>query len=230
MSEVEKIYLTASGGPFLKNNLHLKRKILPNDALKHPKWKMGKKISIDSSTLMNKILEYIEAQKLFTIENKKLDILIHPESLVHAIIKLKNGLVKFIYHETSMIIPIANAIFGNNFNINKFYKIEYKKNIEIKNLTFIKPDPKIFPVVNFKDRVNEYPSTSIIINACNEILVDHFLRKKIAFLAIPKTIKIILNDKNYKKCAIRKPQNLKQISDIDMWARTKTKEIIKISL
>ncbi len=230
MSEIEKVYLTASGGPFLKNNLHLKKKILPNDALKHPKWKMGKKISVDSSTLMNKILEYIEAQRLFSIENKKLDILIHPESLVHAIIKLRNGLIKFIYHETSMTIPLANAIFDNNFKIDKFYKNKNKKNIEIKNLTFTKPDPRVFPVVNLKNRVNEYPSTSIIINACNEILVDHFLSKKIAFLAIPKIIRTILNDKNYKKYAIRKPQNLKQISDIDMWARITTRKIIKIFL
>ena len=80
----------------------------------------GKKISIDSSTLMNKILELIEAQKLFNIPNKKLDILIHPNSLVHAIIEFKNGLKKFIYHETSMIIPIANAIFDGKLNINEF--------------------------------------------------------------------------------------------------------------
>jgi 1-deoxy-D-xylulose-5-phosphate reductoisomerase len=82
---------------------------------------MGKKISIDSSTLMNKILELIEAQKLFNISKKKLDILIHPNSLVHAIIEFKNGLTKFLYHETSMIIPLANAIFDGNLN-KKFYK------------------------------------------------------------------------------------------------------------
>ena len=74
----------------------------------------GKKISIDSSTLMNKILELIEAQKLFNIPNNKIDILIHPQSLVHAIIEFKNGLVKFMYHDTSMIIPLANAIFDGN--------------------------------------------------------------------------------------------------------------------
>ena len=79
----------------------------------------GKKISVDSSTLMNKILELIEAQKIFNIPLNKLDILIHPESLVHAIVELNNGLTKFIYHETSMIIPIANAIFDKNFHLNE---------------------------------------------------------------------------------------------------------------
>ena len=81
----------------------------------------GKKVTIDSSTLMNKILELIEAQKLFNFHLKKLDILIHPESLVHAVVELNNGLCKFIYHDTSMIIPIANAIFEDKLNINHFY-------------------------------------------------------------------------------------------------------------
>ena len=92
---------------------------------------MGKKISIDSSTLMNKILELIEAQKLFDIPNNKIDILIHPDSLVHAIIEFKNGLVKFMYHDTSMIIPLANAIFEKNIDIDLFYKNK-KKSSQIK--------------------------------------------------------------------------------------------------
>ena len=140
---------------------------------------MGKKITIDSSTLMNKILEFVEAQKLFNIPQKKLDILIHPESLVHAIVELKNGLTKFVYHETSMVIPLANAIFDGNLNINDFVKIKNKKNIE--NLTFLKPDARIFPSIKLKNQINEFTSTSIIINASNEILVDQFLRKKNTF-------------------------------------------------
>ncbi len=127
LNDIKKIYITASGGPFLNYNVEQLKKITTKDALKHPKWKMGKKISIDSSTLMNKVLELIEAQKLFNIPNNKLDILIHPDSLVHAIIKLKNGLTKFIYHETSMIIPLANAIFEDNLNIDYFYKQKKKE-------------------------------------------------------------------------------------------------------
>ena len=153
--------------------------------------------------MMNKIFELIEAQKLFDIPKNKLDILIHPESLVHAIVELKNGLVQFIYHETSMIIPIANAIYDGKININEFLKIKKKnKNIRIRNLNF-RTVNRNFPVVKIKNRINEYPSTPIIINACNEILVDQFLQKKIPFLSISKIIMGILNDKNYRKYAIK---------------------------
>ena len=225
LNEIKKIYLTASGGPFLNYKINQFKRIKPKDAIKHPKWKMGKKISVDSSTLMNKILELIEAQKLFNIPRKKIDILIHPNSLVHAVIKLKNGLTKFLYHETSMIIPLVNAIFDGNLNINDFIKSQKETGIE--NLIFKKVDKKTFPLIRLKDKANELPSTAIIINASNEILVDQFLRKKIPFLSIFKIIMAILNDKNYRKYAIRKPKNIKQINNIDMWARDKTFEKIK---
>ena len=220
LNEINKVYITASGGPFLKFKSHEFKKIKPKDALKHPKWKMGKKISIDSSTLMNKILELIEAQKLFDIPNEKLDILIHPNSLVHAIVELKNGLVKLIYHQTTMIIPLANAIFDGDLNIKDFYNIDKQKsNSILENLSFKNVNKKTFPIINIKKRVNEYPSTSIIINAANEILVDQFLRKKIPFLSISKTIMDILNDRNYKKYAIRRPKNINDIDKIDNWTR-----------
>ncbi len=223
INEVEKIFLTASGGPFLNYKSHKLKKINPKNALKHPKWKMGKKITIDSSTLMNKVLEYIEAQKLFNLPKEKLEILIHPESLVHAIVRFKNGLIKFIYHDTSMIIPITNAIFEKNVEIDKFF--QNKK--EIKNLSFEKPKLNNFPILKILDRVNEFPSTSIIINASNEVLVDLFLRYKVPFLSIPTIIKKVLNDRNYKKYAIRNAKNIKQISVIDTWGRQKTLELVK---
>ena len=222
IKDIKKIYITASGGPFLNYKFTNLKKIKPKDALKHPKWKMGKKITIDSSTLMNKLLELIEAQKLFKIPKKKLDILIHPESLVHAILELKNGLIKFIYHETSMVIPLANAIFDDKIEIKDFLKIKNKKQVSIaKNLTFRKVDSKIFPIIKIKDKINEFYSSSIIINATNEILVDQFLQKKIPFLAISKLIITILNDRNYKKYAIKRPKNIKEIYIIDRWARNK---------
>ncbi len=226
-NEIEKIYLTASGGPFLNYKKKELLKISPKDALKHPKWKMGQKITIDSSTLMNKILELIEAQKLFNIPNNKLEIIIHPNSLVHAIVKKKNGLITFIYHDTSMIIPLANAIFDGKLDIKEFYKID-RKNDQLENLVFKKVDKKIFPVIFLKNRVNEYPSTSIIINAANEILVELFLNKKIPFLSISKTIMKILNDRNYKKYAIRKPKNIHEITNIDKWARENIKKILNL--
>ena len=114
---------------------------------------MGKKISIDSSTLMNKMLELIEAQKLFNLSSNKLDIIIHPNSLVHAIVEFNNGLLKLLYHETSMIIPIANAIFSENLLIDKIYD-KPKKNIQ--NLFFEKVNTKVFPVYKLKNRINEY--------------------------------------------------------------------------
>ena len=187
---------------------------------------MGKKISVDSSTLMNKVFELLEAQKLFNIPNDKIDILIHPNSLVHAIIELKNGLTEFMYHATSMKIPIANAIFDGNLNINEFYKVKKEKLVKEK-LIFKKVDKKIFPIIKFKNKLNEFASTSIIINATNEILVDQFLRKKIPFLAIFRGIKTILNNRNYKKYAIRKPKNINQIKIIDQWARSQAIKTIK---
>tara|TARA_Y100000591_G_C21612292_1_gene583491 strand:- start:36 stop:815 length:780 start_codon:yes stop_codon:yes gene_type:complete len=225
--EIEKIYLTASGGPFLNYKKREMDKVSLKEALNHPKWKMGQKITIDSSTLMNKILELIEAQKLFNIPNNKIDIIIHPNSLVHAIVKKKNGLINFLYHDTSMIIPLANAIFDGKLNIKEFYKAKKKKD-KLENLVFKKVDKKIFPVIYLKNRVNEYPSTSIIINAANEILVELFLKKKIPFLSISKTILKILNDRNYKKYAIRKPKNIHEIINIDRWTRENIKKKLNI--
>ena len=222
IEDIKKIYLTASGGPFLNYTTKQLQSITPAKALKHPKWKMGKKISVDSSTLMNKLLEIIEAQKLFDIPNYKLDILIHPNSLVHAILELKNGLYKFIYHDTTMIIPIVNAIFEKDLKIENFYKKKKSSKSPIENLKFFRVSKKIFPVYSLKDRVNEFSSTPIIINAANELLIDLFLKKKIDYLDISKTIMKIMNDRNYKKYAIRNPRNFREIHIIDEWTKKTT--------
>ena len=229
LKEINKIYITASGGPFLNYGMSKFKRIKPKDALKHPKWKMGKKITIDSSTLMNKILELIEAQKLFNIPNNKLEILIHPESLVHAIVEFKNGLTKFLYHQTSMKIPIVNALFDGDIDITKFLDKRMKNSYKnkINNLSFKSVNKKIFPIIQLKKRLNEHPSTPIIINAANEILVDQFLQKNIPFLKIYKTIMTTLNDRNYRKYAIRKPKNINQILTINNWAKLTTLNKIK---
>ena len=220
IKEINKVFLTASGGPFLHFKPRQLKSITPANALKHPKWKMGKKITIDSSTLMNKMLEIVEAQKLFDIPLSKLDVIIHPNSLVHAIIELKNGLYKFIYHETSMIIPISNAIFEKNLDIQDFFKKKKKANEPfIESLQFLKVNTKIFPIYKLKKRFNEYYSTPIIINAANELLIDLFLKKKINYLAISRTIMKIMKDRNYRKYAIRKASNLHEIKLIDKWAK-----------
>ena len=189
---------------------------------------MGKKISIDSSTLMNKILELIEAQKLFNISLDKLDILIHPDSLVHAIVQFRNGLTKIIFHETSMVIPLANAIFENDLDINNFSNNKQKLQSDFqKNIIFKKLNPKIFPIIKIKKRLMEYPSTPIIINSANEVLVDQFLKKNIPFLGISKIIMDIMRDKNYRKYAIRSPLNLKKIFLIDKWTKNRILQIIQ---
>ena len=132
---------------------------------------------------MNKMLEKIEAQKLFSIEPNKIEIIIHPESLVHAVIELKNGLFKFIYHNTTMIIPLVNAIFDGHVDIKEFIKNEDKKsnNIVFSSLNFLKVDKKRFPIIKLLSTINKYPSTPIIVNAANEILVDQFLKSKLPF-------------------------------------------------
>ena len=219
-NQIKKIYLTASGGPFLNFTSQQLKKIKPNQALRHPKWKMGKKITIDSATLMNKIFEVIEAQKLFNISNNLMDIIIHPNSLVHAIIELKNGLKKLVYHETSMIIPLANAIFDGVVDIKRFYK--KKVSFKFENLIFKKVDKNIFPAINLISKMNQFPSAPIIINAANEVLVNQFLNKKIAFLDINRIIMAIIKDSNYKKYAVKNPSNIKQIYQIDFWARSTT--------
>ncbi len=220
IENIEKIYLTASGGPFLNLKISKFKKIKPKDALTHPKWKMGKKITIDSSTLMNKIFELIEAHKLFKIPLNKLDILIHPNSLVHAIVKFKNGLTKLLYHDTSMTIPLANAIFDGNLSIKKYFNKDKKKDLNFfPDLIFKKVNKKNFPIIKLIKRINEYPSTPIILNSANEVLVEQFLQKNIPFLSISKIIMGIMNDRNYKKYAIKRPININQIKSIDRWTR-----------
>ena len=123
-----------------------------------------------------------------------------------------------------MLIPISNAIFDNDIEIQKFlYSNQFKFEKDIKNLSFEKVDSNKFPSINLIKEINKNPSTAIIVNASNEVLVNHFLQKKIHFLDIYNIIMGILNDSNFRKYAIRKPINIKQIYQIDNWARTLTK-------
>ena len=231
IKEIKKVFLTASGGPFLNLKISRFKHITIKDALAHPKWKMGKKITIDSATLMNKIIELIEAHKIFEIPIHKLGIIIHPNSLVHAIVMFKNGLTKIIYHETSMIIPIANALFNNNLDIDRFLGkqqiIKSKKSLNsIDTLIFKKPDSKRFPSLKIIKELNKYHSTPIIINSVNEVLVEHFLLKKTSFLNIFKVLKSVMKDRNYQKYAVKRASKLSDIYKIDAWAKKITLEKI----
>ncbi len=221
--EVEKIYLTASGGPFFGKKINLKN-ITPHQAIKHPKWSMGKKISIDSSNMMNKVFEVLEAQKLFAYPLNKFDIIIHPESLVHAIIKFKNGITKFLYHEPTMVIPISNALFDSEVKIKSF--LNHNTNNQLKQLNFFPTDKKKFPAINLLYKYKQYPSTPIILNAANEILVDNFLRKKIGYTSIIAYLFKVLKDKKYIKYAIKSPKSLNEVHGIDSWTRDLTLKTI----
>ena len=113
IKEIDKVFITASGGPFLNKSISKIYNIKPKYALNHPNWKMGKKISIDSSTMMNKIFELIEAKKIFNLTNDQVSMLIHPSSYIHAIVHFNNGLIKLLAHKTTMQIPIANSVYSD---------------------------------------------------------------------------------------------------------------------
>ena len=182
----EKIYITASGGPFRNLSLRKFKNISVKDALKHPNWSMGKKITIDSATMMNKVFEIIEAKKIFDLNYKQLEILTHPKSYLHAIVKFNNGLSKLLVHDTNMIIPIFNSIY---FNTDKKLK---SKNIDIKALNSLnlkKIDYVRFPVVKILNNLsNEDSLFETIIVSANDVLVKLFLNNKIKFTDISKIL------------------------------------------
>ena len=224
LDQINKIYITASGGPFLNLDKNSLKNIQPHQAIKHPKWKMGKKISIDSATLMNKVLEIIEAVKLFSINLKKFEIIVHPQSLVHSIIELKNGLRVFLYHEPDMRIPIANAI--NQSNIySKVFDTDYKKLSNV--LTFFPVNKKKFPIEKVINKININNSSPILINAANEIFVDQFLKKKIKFLDIFKFLDNFLNSIDYIKTSKIKSNSIEEIRKIDLIGRKIALKLIK---
>ncbi len=228
-NDIEKIFITASGGPFLKFNKKQIAQATPSQAIKHPKWKMGKKISIDSATLMNKIFEVVEASKLFSISLNKIEILIHPQSLVHAIIKYKNGLSTLLYFEPDMTIPICNAISGQGLDIKDYLNAKTKKNNFIikQKLEFFKVDKNKFPAIKLKPILNKFNSLPIVVNAGNEIFVDQFLKKKISFYSIIYNLFKLLKDPKIRKYAIKKSTNLNSIISIDKWARQQATKILE---
>ena len=219
-NEVEEIIITASGGPFLNLPKNKFKSIKPHQAIKHPNWKMGKKISVDSATMMNKVFEVIEAHKLFNFDRSKYKIVIHPQSYVHSIIRFKNGLVKMILYSPDMKIPIFNTLYDNKKNIMNSVNIKLS---DLNNLKFNKIDEKKFPSIKLlKKSFTLGDSAPIILNAANEVLVDLFLSKKIAYLDIVKIINKIFKTKDFKKYAKRKPSSIKDIKIADNWARLKT--------
>ena len=209
LQNVKKIYLTASGGPFLSKNLSQIYNIKAKYALKHPNWAMGKKISIDSATMMNKIFEVIEAVKIFDLSIKKFDILIHPKSYVHAIVHFKTGLTKFLAHDTTMQIPIINSLHLKNekFQFNNKNFNFYKLNGE----NFINTDIKKFPLLNIlkKNFINTYFETILI--TINDELVKKYLHNKISYISLHKILLKLIKKPYFTKYYKSSPNNINDI-------------------
>ncbi len=224
-NNIDQVIITASGGPFfvLKNK---RIKKTPKLATNHPNWNMGKKISTDSATLMNKVFEVIEAKKIFNLDLKKFSIYIHPKSYIHGIVKLKNGLIKLIAHDTDMRIPILNSIYDDNSKI-KSKKINIKL---LNNLNLNKVDLKKYPSMNILKLVpkKETLFETVLVSA-NDELVDLFLKNKINFDDIYLRLKQIINNKLFLKYRLKKVNNLGQIEKLNEFVRLKTKSLSVIS-
>ena len=219
ISNLDYITLTASGGPFLNTPLKEFINIKPKDAINHPIWDMGKKISIDSATMINKALEIIEASVLFDIESKNIDVVVHPQSIIHGLVHYKDGSIIANLGYPDMITPLSVALaWPKRLDLN-LKKISLT---EISNLTFLKPDVDKFPGLKFGWEAIKNPYCSpIVLNASNEIAVDFFLNNKIKFTDIYKVISEILN-----VYSPNKPSNIDDIIEIDTTTRIKTLNFI----
>ncbi len=209
ISNVEKIYLTASGGPLLKLTKLNSKNIKLSQALKHPTWKMGKKISIDSCTMMNKVFEVIEAKHLFNIPYSRISILTHPKSYIHAIIKFKDGLIKIIAHDTTMKIPIFNTINSNHRVAFKTKSLDiYKLNhLELKNINY-----DIFPLVKIlKNLPEQFSLFETVIITVNDFLVNQFLKKRIKYNQINSLLLKFIKNKEFNKYKKIKPKKFEDI-------------------
>ena len=218
-TDIENVYITASGGPFHKLSVKKFKSITIKSALNHPNWKMGKKITIDSATMMNKVFEIIEAKKIFNLNYDKLKILVHSKSYVHAIIKFNNGLSKILIHDTNMTIPIFNSLYENCNNEIKSKKMNFSI---INNLNFEKVDLKKFPVVKIlKNLPNNESLFETVIVSANDNLVQMFLNNKIHFLDISKTLIKILNNKEFLKFKQIIPKNIDEITKLSNYVSLK---------
>ncbi len=224
IKNVKNIYLTASGGPFLNKKNSLLANIKPKYALQHPNWKMGKKISIDSATLMNKIFELIEAKKIFDLHINKFKIIIHPKSYIHAIIHFNNGLVKFLAHDTDMSIPISNSLYMNG----KTFKYNEKslKLTSLNGLNFIEPNVKKFPVIKLLSRIKNKPSYfDTILISINDFLVDKYLNGEINYYSLNYLLLKLIKKPYFTRYYNSEPKN---IIDIKIMIKKVTTYLNKI--
>jgi len=221
---VEKIYLTASGGPLINTPKTKLKNVKISEAIKHPNWKMGKKISVDSATMMNKVFEIMEAKKIFNLKYESLDILVHPSSYVHAIVKFNDGMLKIIAHDTNMKIPIFNSL----YNSQKKIKTD---ELNLKKLNFLdlkKVDIDQFPSIKIiKKLKNEESSLETIIVLANDILVDLFLLKKIYFTDIVSFLQKLINMKKFNSYRLIKLKDISSIILLNNQLRETINKMIK---
>jgi len=216
--EVKKIILTASGGPFLWKDHKELEKITVDEALSHPTWEMGRKITIDSATLMNKGLEIIEAHWLFEIPPDRIKVLIHPQSIVHSMVEFVDGSVIAQMSVPDMKLPIQYALFYPERVFSHNTSLDLAKT---SNLTFLEPDYERFPGLRLAYRALQMGGTApAVLNAANEVAVEAFLTNRIGFAQIVKTVERVLNQHR----VILSP-GLEDILDADRWAKGKAEEL-----
>ena len=218
--EIDSIILTASGGPFRGKSKQELEHVTKNESLKHPNWSMGRKISIDSSTLMNKGLEVIEAKWLFNVEPDKIDVVVHPQSIIHSMVQFVDSSIIAQMGCPDMKLPIQYALTYPNRLLNDFERLDFSK---LSSLTFEKPDLNTFPCLKLAyDSLKMGGTYCAVLNAANEVLVNEFLEDKIKFYDIPKYIEKTLEAHK----SIEKP-TLEEILHIDNWSREFVKQCIK---
>ncbi|MEG0310339.1 MAG: 1-deoxy-D-xylulose-5-phosphate reductoisomerase [Eubacterium sp.] len=216
--EIKKVMITASGGPFRGKDHTFLEKVTLAQALKHPSWSMGPKITIDSATLMNKGLEVIEAKWLFNLKMDQIDVVVHPQSIIHSMVEYHDRAVIAQLGLPDMALPIQIAFFYPGRIENTKPTLDLAK---IGTLTFEKPDPKTFRCLGLAfEALKIGGSMPAVLNAANEISVSHFLKEKITFLDIPKINEAVMLKHN----AIKNP-TLDDILSVDSWARSIAKEL-----
>lgn len=218
--EIDSIILTASGGPFRGKTKKELLNVTKNEALKHPNWSMGRKISIDSSTLMNKGLEVIEAKWLFDVDSEKIDVVVHPQSIIHSMVQFVDSSIIAQMGCPDMKLPIQYALTYPSRLLNDFERLDFSK---LNGLTFEKADLETFPCLQLAyESLKSGGTYSAVLNAANEVLVNEFLEDKIKFYDIPYYIEKTLEAHD----SIKKP-TLEEILHIDKWSRDFVKKCIK---
>ena len=217
--EVDKLILTASGGPFLRTPMKLLNRVTVTQALKHPNWKMGRKITIDSATMMNKGLEVVEARWEFDMDPRRIDVVIHPQSVVHSMVRYQDGSIIAQLGVPDMRIPIAYALTYPHRLKGGWKPLELTQHGE---LSFLSVDSKRYPALKLAySALKEGGTMSTVLNAANEIAVAAFLERKIGFRDIHRII-----DKTMQGHVPRRPRQVDEILEVDRWAREKASLLI----